>query len=108
MDINATLDARTHHKYLFLLQWQLGNYSKSFLSMFKCRNGPIPNEYTPLSNHVAFLDPSVGLYCILLAAKNRMKNAVGEQNAAFFGRWACLITATALKRSGLPVSIVFC
>ncbi|XP_056160339.1 uncharacterized protein LOC115686969 isoform X2 [Syzygium oleosum] len=86
-----------------LLEWQLGNYSKSFLSMFKCRNGPIANEYTPLSNHVAFLDPSVGLYCILLAAKNRMKNAVGEQNAAFFGRWACLITATALKRSGLPL-----
>lgn len=104
--MNATLDACSRHKYLFLLQWQQGNYSKSFLSMFKCQNGPIPNEYTPLSDHAAFLDPSVGLYCILLAAKNHMKKAVGEQNAALFGRWACLITATALKRSGLPVSIV--
>lgn len=86
-----------------LLEWQLGNYSKSFLSMFKCQNGPISIEYAPISNHAAFLDPSVGLYCILLAAKNHIKNAVGEQNAAFFGRWACLITATALKRSGLPL-----
>ncbi|KAI3441725.1 uncharacterized protein J3R85_001750 [Psidium guajava] len=86
-----------------LLEWQQGNYSKSFLSMFKCQNGPIPNEYTPLSNRAAFLDPSVGLYCILLAAKNHMKKAVGEQNAAFFGRWARLITAAALERSGLPL-----
>ena len=56
------------------------------------------------SNHAAFLDPSIGRYCLTLATKNSMRNAVGEQNAAILGRWGTLMMATALRRSGLPVS----
>lgn len=56
------------------------------------------------SNLAAFLDPSIGQYCLTLATKNSMRNAVGEQNAAILGRWAALMMATALRRCGLPVS----
>lgn len=58
------------------------------------------------SNHIAFMDPHVGLYCLSLVTKNSMKNAIGEQNAAILGRWATFVTATALSRSGLPVRLL--
>lgn len=56
------------------------------------------------SDHNSFLDPSIGEYCLMLATSNNMKNALGERNAAYLGRWAILMTATALSRCGLPVS----
>lgn len=59
------------------------------------------------SKHIAFLDPNIGLYCFTLATKNSLRNVVGEQNTAVLGRWATLMTATALKRSGLPVSLFY-
>ena len=49
------------------------------------------NKPTLSSNHAAFLNPSIGQYCLILAAKNSMRNAVGEQNAAILGRWAILM-----------------
>lgn len=52
----------------------------------------------------SFSDPSIGEYCLMLATSNSMKNALGERNAANLGRWAILMTATALSRCGLPVS----
>lgn len=58
-----------------------------------------------LSNDASFLDPSIGQYCIMLATKNSMKNAIGERNAAVLGRWAISMSATALTRCGLPVSL---
>ena len=62
------------------------------------------NKFAISSNNVAFMDPSIGLYCLMLANKNRTRNAMGERNAAILGRWANLMTATALNRCGLPVS----
>ena len=49
------------------------------------------NKPTLSSNHAAFLNPSIGQYCLILAAKNSMRNAVWEQNAAILGRWATLM-----------------
>ena len=60
---------------------------------------------TIVSNCGPFLDPNVGFYCQMLATKNSMRNAVGEQNSAILSRWATMMTATALNRCGTPVSL---
>lgn len=86
------------------LQWELGNYYQSFLIMLGFQMGLVINKPALSSNCAAFLDPSIGKYCLTLATKNIMRNAVGEQNAAILGRWATLMMATALRRCGLPVS----
>lgn len=61
------------------------------------------NKSALLSNHDSFLDPSIGEYCLMLATSNSMRNALGERNAAILGRWAILMSATALNKCGLPV-----
>lgn len=68
---------------------------------------PVTEKSALLSKHVAFLDPSIGLYCLALATRNSMGNAVGEKNTAVLVRWATLMTVTALKRCGLPVSSIY-
>lgn len=68
------------------------------------KESPI-NSSAFLYNHAPFLDPSIGQYCLMLATKNSFKNAVGERAAAVLGRWAILMSATALNRCGLPVSL---
>ncbi|XP_038683880.1 uncharacterized protein LOC119984139 isoform X2 [Tripterygium wilfordii] len=85
-----------------LLEWVLGNYFKSFLSMLGLQESII--DLSAISaNHVAFMDPSIGLYCLTLVTKNCMRNAIGERNAVIFGRWANLMIASALNRCGLPL-----
>lgn len=59
------------------------------------------------SKHIALLDPSVGMYCLLLATKNSMKKAVGVQSAEILCQLATLMMATSLNRRGLPVSSCF-
>lgn len=94
---------------LLYLQWELGNYCQSFISMLGLQINSATEKYAMLSNGVAFSDPNVGLYCLMLATKNSMRNAVGERNTAILSRWAVFTTATALKRCGLPVSLrIFC
>nr|XP_043623601.1 uncharacterized protein LOC122595321 isoform X2 [Erigeron canadensis] len=90
------------------LEWLLGNYSKSFLSILGEQVNSPSNTFAILSNHVAFIDPSVGQYCLMLATKNEMKNAIGEYNTTILGRWAILMTSTALSRCGLPVEALEC
>lgn len=58
------------------------------------------------SKNLSFLEPNIGLYCLTLATKNSMRNAIGDQNSAILGRWAILMTATALDRRGLSVSCI--
>ncbi|KAK9279962.1 hypothetical protein L1049_013646 [Liquidambar formosana] len=86
-----------------LALWKLGNYSQSFLTMLGFQKDFVINESALSSNHAAFLDPSIGQYCLKLATKNSLRNAVGERNAATLGRWATLMAATALNRCGLPL-----
>ncbi|KAI4369823.1 hypothetical protein MLD38_018227 [Melastoma candidum] len=86
-----------------LLEWKLGNYAKSFLNMLSSRNNTIEADHALSDNRTPFLDPSIGLYCLLMAAQNNMKNAVGEHIAAIFGRLATLNTVMALKKMGLPL-----
>ena len=75
--------------------------------MLDFSGNPVAQELTVMSNSAPFLDPSVGFYCQMLATKNSLRNAVGEQNSAILLRWATLMTATALKRSGTPVSLFY-
>lgn len=86
------------------MQWELGNYSESFFTMIGLHGSHKMEMPTLSSSHAGFMDPSIGLYCLTLANKNSMKNAIGEGNAATLGRWATLMRAIALNRCGLPVS----
>ena len=56
-----------------------------------CQMDSVINKPTLSSNHAAFLNPSIEQYCLILATKNSMRNAVGEQNAAILGRWSTLM-----------------
>uniref|UniRef100_A0A7N0UFG9 RAVE complex protein Rav1 C-terminal domain-containing protein n=1 Tax=Kalanchoe fedtschenkoi TaxID=63787 RepID=A0A7N0UFG9_KALFE len=84
-----------------LFEWENGNYSQSFLAMLGTQRDSMS---LITSSSISFLDPSIGQYCMLLASKNSLRNAVGEQKAAVLSKWATHATATALNRSGLPVS----
>ncbi|KAI7741816.1 hypothetical protein M8C21_003249, partial [Ambrosia artemisiifolia] len=91
-----------------ILEWVLGNYSRAFMSMLGEQVTSPSNKSALLSNHSAFKDPSVGQYCLMLANKNQMKNAIGEQNTATLCRWAVLMNSTALSRCGLPIEALEC
>ncbi|KAJ1378686.1 WD40/YVTN repeat-like-containing domain superfamily [Sesbania bispinosa] len=86
-----------------LLEWEMGNYYQSFHRMLEFSVNPVAQESTIMSNCGPFLDPTVGFYCQMLATKNSMRNAVGEQNSTILLRWATLMTVTALKRCGNPL-----
>ncbi|KAJ8748468.1 hypothetical protein K2173_003364 [Erythroxylum novogranatense] len=91
-----------------MLQWELGNYCQSFLSMLGFSASSGIDKSVQSSNHVAFVDPLVGLYCLSLVNKNSLKNAIGEQSAAILGRWATFMSATAFNRCGLPLEALEC
>ncbi|PWA57155.1 transducin family protein / WD-40 repeat family protein [Artemisia annua] len=90
------------------LEWGSGNYSKAFVSMLGEQVNSPSNKFAILSNHAAFMDSSVGQYCMMLTTKNQMKNAIGEQNTVILGRWAVLMSSTALSRCGLPIEALEC
>uniref|UniRef100_A0A803NSD3 RAVE complex protein Rav1 C-terminal domain-containing protein n=1 Tax=Cannabis sativa TaxID=3483 RepID=A0A803NSD3_CANSA len=95
------------HWLASLLEWEMGNYYQSFMRMFN----PLidsAEKFAFLSNNISFLEPTIGLYCFTLASKNSMRNAVGDQNTAILGRWAILMTATALDKRGLSVEALEC
>ncbi|XP_077251332.1 transducin family protein / WD-40 repeat family protein [Tasmannia lanceolata] len=85
------------------LEWALGNYSDSFHNLLGFQMGPTINKLAIPFNHAAFSDPNIGQYCALIAAKNSMRNSVGECAAANLARWATLMTANTLNRCGLPL-----
>lgn len=91
--------------FFSFLQWVLGNHAQSFLSILGVQKDSPINSSALLYNHTPFLDPSIGQYCLMLVTKNSFKNAVGEHDAAVLGRWAILMSTTALNRCGLPVSL---
>lgn len=85
----------------------MGNYYQSFHRMLEFSVNTVAPESSIMSNSGSFMDPTVGFYCHMLAAKNTTRNAVGEQNSAILLRWATLMTVTALKRCGIPVSLFY-
>ncbi|GLU00836.1 hypothetical protein SLE2022_181750 [Rubroshorea leprosula] len=91
-----------------LLEWELGNYFQSYITMLGFQGVSAIATTTLSCNHVAFKDPSIGLYCFALANKNSMRNAIGDQNAVVLAKWASLMNATALSRSGLPLEALEC
>ncbi|PON42363.1 WD repeat containing protein [Parasponia andersonii] len=91
-----------------LLEWEMGNYYQSFMRMLGFQIDSTIEKSAFLSSNISFLEPNIGLYCLTLASKNNMRNAVGDQNAAILGRWAILMTATALNRCGLSVEALEC
>ncbi|MED6168939.1 hypothetical protein PIB30_016422 [Stylosanthes scabra] len=91
-----------------LLEWEMGNYYQSFHRMLEFSINLVAQEPTIMSNCGPFLDPSVGTFCHMLATKNSLKNAVGEQNSTILLRWATLMTVTSLKRCGNVVEALEC
>ncbi|XP_062091370.1 uncharacterized protein LOC133797478 [Humulus lupulus] len=91
-----------------LLEWEMGNYYQSFMRMFGPLIDSAVEKSAVLSNNISFLEPTIGLYCFTLASKNSLRNAVGDHNTAILGRWAILMTATALNRCGLSVEALEC
>ncbi|GFP88205.1 dmx-like protein 1 [Phtheirospermum japonicum] len=90
------------------LEWMLGNYSQSFMRMLGFEMSSEVNISALSSSHASFLDPSIGQYCLMLATKTSMKNAIGEFNAAVLCRWASLMNAASLRRCGLPLEALEC
>ncbi|PIN24548.1 RAVE (regulator of V-ATPase assembly) complex subunit RAV1/DMX protein, WD repeat superfamily [Handroanthus impetiginosus] len=90
------------------LEWVLGNYSQSFLRMLGVEIGPNVDISVRSSSHASFLDPSIGQYCLMLAKKTGMKNAIGELNAAVLCRWAILMNVTSFSRCGLALEALEC
>ncbi|KAL6495596.1 hypothetical protein OROGR_030159 [Orobanche gracilis] len=91
-----------------LLEWLLGNYSQSFMRMLGIEMCSEINISVLSSFHASFRDPSIGQYCLMLATKTRMKNAIGEYNAAVLCRWAALMNVASLSRCGLPLDALEC
>ncbi|GAB4861575.1 hypothetical protein Ancab_036768 [Ancistrocladus abbreviatus] len=91
-----------------VLQWVLGNYCQSFLIMLGFQVDFHISGSAHSFKHAAFFDPSIGQYCQTLASKNSLKNAAGEQDAAILYKWAILMTASALNKSGLPLEALEC
>ncbi|XP_074325789.1 uncharacterized protein LOC141663850 isoform X2 [Apium graveolens] len=85
------------------LEWALGNYSQAIVRILGSPTSTVGDKPALVSYQDFFFDPSIGEYCLMLATSNSMKNALGERNAANLGRWAILMTATALSRCGLPL-----
>ncbi|CAH9071342.1 unnamed protein product [Cuscuta epithymum] len=90
------------------LEWILGNYSRSYQRMLAVPPESCLHKYVLSSHQDAFLDPSIGQYCLMLTMKTCMRNVVGEKNAAALGKWANLMCATALSRCGLPLEALEC
>ncbi|KAL9176412.1 hypothetical protein ABFS82_02G176700 [Erythranthe guttata] len=90
------------------LEWVLGNYSGSFFRMLGVEMGSEVNISVLSSAHASFLDPSIGQYCLMLATKTSMKNAIGEVNAAVLCQWAALMVVTSFSRCGLPLEALEC
>ncbi|KAG8391959.1 hypothetical protein BUALT_Bualt01G0241500 [Buddleja alternifolia] len=88
--------------------WVLGNYTQSFLRMLGLEMGSKVNIPVLSSSHPSFLDPSIGQYCLMLATKTSMKNAIGENNSAVLCRLAALMDVTSFSRSGLPLEALEC
>ncbi|KAI3444391.1 hypothetical protein Pfo_001056 [Paulownia fortunei] len=90
------------------LEWVLGNYSQSFFRMLGVEMGSEVNISVLAPSHASFLDPSIGQYCLMLATKTSMKNAIGEFNAAVLCRLAALMNITSFSRCGLPLEALEC
>ncbi|KAJ0986141.1 hypothetical protein J5N97_004497 [Dioscorea zingiberensis] len=91
-----------------MLEWTLGNYSRSLNNLIDSQMGSITNKPTTFANRAVFSDPTIGHYCAILAAKNSLKNAIGDYMAIMLSKLAMLMTAIALKRCGLPFEAVEC
>ncbi|XP_010518332.1 PREDICTED: uncharacterized protein LOC104793635 isoform X1 [Camelina sativa] len=91
-----------------ILKWELGEYHQSILAVAGCLGNPVSRSSTVSSNHISFVDPSIGLYCLMLATKNSVKNALGEKSSSTLSRWATLMAATAFSRCGLPLEALEC
>ncbi|XP_073158819.1 uncharacterized protein [Henckelia pumila] len=90
------------------LEWVLGNHFQSFLRMLGVEMSSESNSSFLSSLHAPFLDPSIGQYCMMLATKTVMKNAIGEYRAAALSQFSVLMNATSLSRCGLPLEALEC
>lgn len=86
-----------------LLEWTLGNYSHSFKHLFGSHMESVISKSATLANRTAFSDPEIGQYCVVLAAKNCLKNSFGDYLATVLFKFSTLIAERALNSCGLPL-----
>ncbi|KAG9154666.1 hypothetical protein Leryth_026330 [Lithospermum erythrorhizon] len=92
-----------------ILELMIGNHSQAILTLFGLQGKSMSNKKSAISfNQASFLDPSVGQYCLMLATRTSMKNAIGDQSAGILGRWSVLMTTRAFSRCGLPLEALEC
>ncbi|CAO2835453.1 unnamed protein product [Amaranthus hypochondriacus] len=91
-----------------VLEWVLGNYLQSFLMVLGLQEDCTASESENSIKHAAFLDPSIGQFCEMLAAKNSLRNAAGERNTTILCGWATVMIASAFNKCGLPLEALDC
>ncbi|XP_020701269.1 uncharacterized protein LOC110113162 [Dendrobium catenatum] len=86
-----------------VFEWSSGNYSESVKRLFEpsvhCSNGVAARKCF----HVSFADPHVGRYCLILASKPCLKNAIGDYLASVLSKFSTVMDSYSLKRFGLPL-----
>lgn len=89
---------------ILLMQWSLGNYSESIKRLFE--PSLLSSNYSAGRKrcHVSFEDPHIGRYCLILASKHCLKNAIGDYLASVVSKFATMLDVYSLQRFGLPVS----
>lgn len=91
-----------------VFEWTLGSYHKAFIRILGAQRNLVIQDSAKSNCQVSLLDPSIGQYCLMLATKTSLKNAIGEQQASFFGQWAMWMSTIALNRCGLPLEALEC
>lgn len=87
-------------------QWMLGNYCQSIGRLVGCHPKLVIDESKILGDPYVFTDPEVGQYCVILSAKNGLRNCVGEAVSAKLSKLSFAMAAYALNKCGLPVSLL--
>ncbi|KAL0913039.1 hypothetical protein M5K25_016469 [Dendrobium thyrsiflorum] len=86
-----------------VFEWSLGNYSESVKRLFEpsvhCSNHVAARKCC----HVSFADPHIGRYCLILASKPCLKNAIGDYLASVLSKFSTVMDSYSLKRFGLPL-----
>ncbi|TVU34091.1 hypothetical protein EJB05_15917, partial [Eragrostis curvula] len=91
-----------------LLEWKLGNYSKSINKLLGCHTELLIDGSKTHGVKNVFADPAVGQYCAILSTKNSFRNCVGEAVSAKLSKLSVAMAARALNKCGLPLEALEC
>ncbi|XP_020588907.1 uncharacterized protein LOC110030508 [Phalaenopsis equestris] len=90
-----------------ILEWSLGNYSESMKRLFE-PSRHCSNHADARKSYFSFADPHIGWYCLILASKDCLKNAIGGHLSSVLSKFAKMMDVYSLKRLGLPLEALEC